>query len=95
MSLITAGTTAQTSLNGFIKGSGATGDAASFTNAIKNDLVNGHPIWPGAFMRNGLLYIPNRGVLAVLKGDLIAYDSQGWPILVSANSVANAAWIHS
>jgi len=49
-------------------------------------------IWPGAWELDGALYIPNRGVLRVFQGDVVAIDSQGWPILVSANSAANAAW---
>lgn len=35
----------------------------------------------------GRLEIPNRGVINVLPGDLVAIDNTGWPILVSAASV--------
>jgi hypothetical protein len=63
--------------------------------AIKNDQINGHPVFPNAFSSNGLLYVPNRGYLQMLPGDWVGVDSQGWPILVSKNSIANAAWTHS
>lgn len=44
-------------------------------------------IYPGAFTRQGLLYVPNRGVLKILPGDWVAVDPQGWPILLSGQSV--------
>lgn len=44
----------------------------------------------GAFSFNGLLYVPNRGVLKVLPGDVVAVDNAGWPILVSKASIGYA-----
>lgn len=44
----------------------------------------------GAFSFNGQLYVPNRGALKILPGDVVAIDNTGWPILVSAGSVAYA-----
>lgn len=38
------------------------------------------------------LTIPNRGTLKVLPGDVVAYDSSGWPILVSKEAIA---WLGS
>lgn len=70
-------------------------DIAAIALAIKNDLVNGLPIYPEAFSQKNLLYVPNRGILKVLAGDWVAVDSQGWPILVSANSIANGPWTHN
>ena len=71
-------------------------DVASIANGIKDDLNPAHPIYPGAFSLQGLLYIPNRGVLKVLPGDYVAIDADtGWPILVSANAIANGPWTHS
>jgi hypothetical protein len=68
-------------------------DVASLKAAIKNDLVNTNPIFPGSF-ELGQLFIPNRGVLQLLPGDVIAYDSFGWPILIAANSInyAPTSW---
>jgi hypothetical protein len=96
MATSTLGTTAQTSLTSLVN-SGAmnTTDLATIAQGIKDDLNVAHPIFPGAYAQNGLLYVPSRGVLKVLPGDFVGIDSQGWPILVSANSIANAAWIHT
>lgn len=96
MATITLGTTAQTSLTALKAiASAAAADVATIQQAILDDLNVKHPIWPGAWSLNGRLYFPNRGSLLVLPGDYIGVDSQGWPILVSANSIANAAWIHT
>ncbi len=92
----TLGTTANNSLTSLIfSGAMNTTDLATIAQGIKNDLVNGNPVWPGAYAQNGLLYVPSRGVLRVLPGDYVGIDSQGWPVLVSANSIANAAWTHT
>ena len=62
-------------------------------------------LFPGAFSRQGLLIVPNRGVLKVFPGDFVAFDATGWPILVSGaaiNTVLNApnnvpasSWTHT
>jgi len=39
------------------------------------------------FSRNGLLLIPNRGILKMRRGDVVAVDNTGWPILVSGGSI--------
>ena len=39
---------------------------------------------------NQLLSIPGRGVIKVLPGDIVAIDNTGWPIVVSAASIAYA-----
>ena len=101
MATKTLGTTAQTSLtaipwtNGFAQSSPA--DFATIDGSIKDDINVAHPSSgvPIGLGDNGYLYVPNRGYLRVFPGDYIGVDSQGWPILVSANSIANAAWTHS
>ncbi len=96
MATSTFGTTAQTSMTALASsGAMAAADVATIAELIKNDLVNGLPIYPEAFSQKNLLYVPNRGILQVRPGDWVAVDSQGWPILVSANSIANAAWTHN
>jgi hypothetical protein len=101
MATITMGTSATTSLNPALKflpgyGSGmAAADIAAMALAILDDLNVAHPVYPNAFSSNGLLFVPNRGVLKMLPGDYVGIDSEGWPILVSANSIANAAWTKS
>lgn len=97
MATITLGTAATTTLIGvsFLKGMPAA-DVAAIANNIKNPDINGSPIFPGAFSNNGLLYVPNRGVLKILRGDYVAYDpATGWPILVSSQAAAGASWVHS
>ena len=97
MALGTMGSTLTTSLqsiNGFTYSVSAQ-DAGSLANLIKDDQNPTHPIVPGAFEQNGLLFIPRRGVLKVLPGDYIGVDANGWPILVSANSIAAGGWTHS
>ena len=97
MSTKTLGTSATTSLTAlpFAQAGLAAADVATIANGVLNDLVNGTPVYPGAFSSQGLLYIPNRGVLAVLPGDYVAIDNKGWPVLISAYSIANGAWTHS
>jgi hypothetical protein len=97
MAVGTLGSTAQTSLvsiNGWTA-STAVADVANLAARIKDDKNVAFPIWPGAFAKNGLLYYPNRGVLKVLPGDYVGVDANGWPVLVSAHSIATGGWTHS
>lgn len=96
MALKTLGTAANNTLAALVAldGSFSQADIATVRANIKNDVVNGNPIWPDAY-RSGVLFIPNRGFLMVRAGDYIAYDSTGWPILLSATAAASAAWVHS
>jgi hypothetical protein len=97
MALRTLGTNATTSLNAllFQRAGMNAADVATFKANVKDDLTNGHPIVPGAF-ELGRLVIPNRqGWLEIRPGDFIAYDSTGWPILLSANAIANGPWTHT
>jgi hypothetical protein len=65
----------------------AVADVALIAAGIKDDLNPAHPNWPGGgFTKNGILYVPNRGILRALPGDWVAIDDTGWPILVSAAS---------
>jgi hypothetical protein len=89
----TAGTTTLTALA--FSASDAAADVATIAQSILDDQNVSHPIWPGAFALNGLLYVPNRGVLKVLPGDWVGVDGDGWPILVSKRSAASASWVHS
>lgn len=97
MALGTLGTTLTTSLqsiNAFRADFSQT-DIGNLAALIKDDQNPAHPIWPGAFENNGLLYIPRRGFLQVLPGDYVGVDANGWPILVSKNSIAGSGWSHS
>lgn len=96
MATKTLGTNANNSLTALPMGGAlSAADIAAISNAVLNDLINGNPIWPGAFAQTGLLFVPNRGLLKALPGDYVAVDNTGWPILVSANAIANGAWTHN
>jgi len=99
MATRTLGTTAHNSLTSMLVSDAASitlaADIAQIANLIKDDLNVAHPRMPTAWSQGNLLYVPNRGILQVLPGDYVGIDSQGWPILVSKNSIALAAWTHS
>ena len=51
----------------------------------------------GGFGYNGLLVVPCRGVIRLFPGDVVAVDRNagtnvGWPIVVSADAIANGSW---
>ena len=69
----------------------AAADTATIQQAILNDL-NRLQIWPGAWSKDGILYVPNRGILRVREGDVIGVDNRGWPILLSADTIASGLW---
>lgn len=103
MATSTLGTNATTSIPlamAFIASAINAADFASLNNAIADDSNPAHPTYKqglqsGGFNKEGLLYIPSRGVLKVLPGDWVGVDSRGWPILLSADTIANGAWTHS
>lgn len=97
MALLTAGTDATTSLSAQAFSPTATiADVASFAAYIKDDQNPAHPTMPTAYGTNGLLYVPNRGILKILPGDYVMVDTTtGWPILVSAYAIASGPWTHS
>ena len=75
-------------------GSGmATADVATIAQLIKGDQGNAHAVWREAFSYNGILYLPNRGQIKILPGDVVAVDTAtGWPILVSKRAIAAGPW---
>lgn len=90
MALRTLGTPAPTSLDAllFSKVMNAV-DFATLQHAIKYDGVEGNRVVPNGLAREGFLFVPRRGVLRILDGDFVGVDNTGWPILVSANSIAS------
>lgn len=49
-----------------------------------------------AYVKQGLLIIPNRGILQLKPGDFVAFDSTtGWPIVVSGDAAANGPYTHT
>ena len=99
MATLTLGTNATTSLTALLFKPGANSmtaaDVATIANAIKtDDAVQGY--LNGAWSQTGLVYLPGgRGVIQMKPGDYIGVDNKGWPIVVSAYSIANGAWTHS
>lgn len=103
MTTKTLGTNANNSLTALAMASGteSPADIATIAQAIKDDMsansVADFRTFPGAYSQNGWLFVPNRGVLRVLPGDFVGVDHSGWPILVSADSIADAStsWTHT
>ena len=97
MALATIGTNANNSLSAIVYGAGdADADVASVALGILDDQNVTHPVYPGAFSKQGLLYIPNRGYLKPLPGDYIAFDAAtGWPILISARAATAGPYTHN
>lgn len=100
MALLTGGTTGTTVLAAQVfyhaLVNTAPADLAAMAAKIKNDINSAHPVMPGAYASNGLLLIPNRGTLKMRQGDYVMIDDRGWPILLSADTIANGtSWTHS
>lgn len=97
MALNTIGTAANNQLAGFVVGTNdyTDPDAGTLRAAILDDQINTHPVFPGAYEKRGMLFVPNRGHLKVFAGDIIAVDpTTGWPILISKLAAAGASWVH-
>lgn len=99
----TLGTNATTSLTSLkISSAMAPADIATIQAAILKDNQPANntipPQNPGSFSVSGLkLALPGgRGVIVCKPGDYIAIDPvTGWPIVLSANAVANGAFTHT
>lgn len=97
MSLITLGTNATTTLQALAwNPQSEIVDIASIAAGIKGQNAQ-QLIAPGDFAQNGRLHFPGRrGFVNLLPGDYIAFDAQGWPVIVSSWSIANGGgWTHS
>src|SRR5260370_25853724 len=52
-----------------------------------------------AYVKNGMLIIPNRGQITLRNGDIVAFDATGvgWPIVVSGDAIvapgATSRWV--
>lgn len=103
MALTTMGTSATTTLRGLhMDGNLSAADGATLRANIKYDGVYANAAWtriqnaqiyPDGFTfqgGQGLLYVPRRGVLNVFPGDYVAYDPQGWPVLIAGWSISGS-----
>lgn len=100
MAVKTLGTNANNSIAkalAYLPGMGSipAADVANLDIAILDDQNPAHPIAHGFSMSSGRLFVPNRGILNILPGDWVGVDSRGWPILLSADTIANGLWTHS
>lgn len=81
------------------RGGLAAADVASIASKIKEDQNPGGligQVYPNAFTQRGILWVPSRGFLVMLPGDVVGVDAAtGWPILVSKKAAAAAGWVHS
>jgi len=67
-------------------------DIAALNALVINDQNPSQHIYQ-SLQPNGLLVVPNRGVLKVLAGDVVAVDLNGFPVVISAQSIAAGnAW---
>jgi hypothetical protein len=104
MALTSMGTSATTTLRGLhMDGNLSVADAATLRANIKWDGVYANAAWvrvqngiayPGAFEfqgGQGLLHLPQgRGSVKVYPGDYVAYDPNGWPIVIAGWSISGS-----
>lgn len=100
MATKTLGTNANNSLTAIQMVQGAGGmlpaDVATINNAILGDGKTNKGPFGGQFTYNGLLFLPrDRGVIQVFRGDWVAVDSTGWPIVVSSTAASTGPWTHT
>lgn len=54
------------------------------------------PLLNQAYIKKGLLVIPNRGQLVLRDGDFVCWDTTtGWPIVVSGDAAASGPYTHT
>ena len=106
MALKTIGTNGTTSLNGFIVGVNDVipADLATLNNALRTDPPTVNTVNVGtaqqrlnqAYVKDGWLFVPNRGNLKLIAGDWVCWDTTtGWPIVISQYTAANGPYTHS
>ena len=94
----TAATTSLTSINGW-NAQTPIADIAAIQEAIlRQESGFRTSIIPGGFSPSGRLFLPGgRGIITLKPGDYIGVDHNGWPIVVSKESIADgsSSWAHS
>lgn len=91
----TSATSSLVSINGWNPAT-AIADVATIQQHILAQANPAHPVYPGAFSPSGRLFLPGgRGIIQLKPGDYIGYDHFGWPIVVSAESIAegSSSWV--
>jgi hypothetical protein len=110
VALKTIGTAANNSLKAFVVGTNdvIAADVATLLTDLRADgaqaptgATTGQNTTPlmrinEPYVRQGKLFIPNRGVLQLRAGDYIGWDATtGWPIVVSGAAAASVIYVHS
>ncbi len=72
-------------------------DVHAINELILDDQNARHPLAQtagvGGFVKEGTLYVPNRGILTLFPGDVVAVDStSGQVILLTAYGLAAGPW---
>jgi hypothetical protein len=67
------------------------------TTGLAAGLGTNRPRINQAYVKKGLLIIPNRGTLKLKDGDVVAWDATtGWPIVISGDAASvGSIWVHS
>jgi hypothetical protein len=100
MAIQTLGTVAANSLGLALVWNGvsvAAADVADINQAILDDQNPRFPVAQisgcGGFVKEGILYVPNRGSLTLFPGDVVALDAtSGQVILLTAHGLAAGPW---
>ena len=99
MALTLLGTDANNSLTSLVWRSVAESqaDISAINELILDDQNPRHPLaqtsGTGGFVKEGLLYVPNRGMLQLFPGDVVAVDAtSGQVILLTAYGLSAGPW---
>jgi hypothetical protein len=94
----TAATSSLVSLNPWTPMTAIADIAAIAASILRQEAGFRTAIIPGGFTQRGQLYLPGgRGIIQLKPGDYIGVDHNGWPIVVSKESIADgsSSWAHS
>lgn len=100
MATVTLGTTSSSALTAINwNPMSPIADIATIAEAIQGQNPFGRHA-PQVFANNGRLQFPSRrGFILLMPGDYVGVDANGWPIVVSSNSIAgqqaSSSWAHS
>ena len=100
MAIQTLGTTSSTALDLAFRWrsvAASQADVLRINQAIRNDQNARFPLaqtdGSGGFVKEGILFVPNRGTLALFPGDVVALDTtSGQVILLTARGLAAGPW---
>lgn len=88
------------SISTAIKGDPPGWMGSSQANVATTGLITGQgthrPLLNQAYVKQGVLIVPNRGQLTLRAGDFVCWDATtGWPIVISGDAAANGPYTHS